>query len=63
MEKDWKLIPEERLKDCFDYVKVFPYICCGQEVESMMIPYAYDGEDIIFITKCPICGEIKYCKE
>lgn len=54
---------EERVKDYLDDVKTMPYICCGQEVESTMIPYDYDGNDVIFITKCPICGEIKYCKE
>ena len=64
----WELIPEEKINAYLDKDFKGNTLClnCNKILNDLkMIPYAYEKEnnDIIFITKCPHCGDIMYFRE
>ncbi len=65
-----ELIPDNRLSNMIEYIeesKAFNTFCskCESYISIKSYPYAYDSEnnDIIYISKCPNCGEILYSKD
>lgn len=65
-----ELIPDNRLSDVLKYVEESnrsEMIChnCESIISIKLHPYAYDAEnnDVVYVSRCPNCGEILYSKD
>ena len=69
MEK-LELIPDNRLSDMIEYIeesKAINTFCskCESCISIKSYPYAYDSENnnVVYVSKCPNCGEILYSRD
>lgn len=65
-----ELIPDNRLSDMIEYIeesKAIDTIChkCESFISIKSYPYAYDSENnnMVYVSKCPNCGEILYSRD
>lgn len=65
-----EVIPDDRLSDVLKYVEESnesELIClnCESIISTKHYPYAYDSEnnDVVYVSRCPNCGEILYSRD
>lgn len=69
--EELKLIPEDKFLEILEYkikeVDVYESICpkCESFISTKHYPYAYDTEnnDVVYVSRCPNCGEILYSRD